>query len=244
MHISYQLYCSRNFPPLDATLAMLSAAGYTEVEGYGALYADPAALRAQLDAHGLAMTSGHMNLKDIEADPAKALAAAQTLGMTKVFAPHIMPNDRPSDAAGWRAFGQRLEKAGKPFRDAGIPFGWHNHDFELVDLGGTTPLDCIAESDLVLELDLGWVARAGHDPAAWIAKYGPRIAAVHVKDLAPAGENADEDGWADVGHGTQDWSAIKAAMEAAGIDHAVIEHDNPKDHARFATRSLAAVKAW
>ena len=37
---SYQLYCSRNFPPLADTLKMLAAAGYTGVEGYGALYAD------------------------------------------------------------------------------------------------------------------------------------------------------------------------------------------------------------
>jgi hypothetical protein len=28
------------------------------------------------------------------------------------------------------------------------------------------------------------------------------------------------------------------------VDHFVIEHDNPKDHARFAARSLAAVSGW
>lgn len=33
---SYQLYSSRNFPPLAATLTMLADLGYAEVEGYGA----------------------------------------------------------------------------------------------------------------------------------------------------------------------------------------------------------------
>ena len=53
MTIAYQLYCSRNFPPLDATLAMLADAGYGAVETYGGLYDDLDALRAGLDRHGL-----------------------------------------------------------------------------------------------------------------------------------------------------------------------------------------------
>ena len=37
---SYQLYSSRNFPPMSRTFEMVSKAGYTAVEGYGALYAE------------------------------------------------------------------------------------------------------------------------------------------------------------------------------------------------------------
>jgi sugar phosphate isomerase/epimerase len=242
--ISYQLYCSRNFPPLADTLAMLAAAGYAEVEGYGGLYGDPGALKAALDASGLRMTSGHFGLDMVEGDPARTIGIARTLGMTRVYVPYLMPDQRPTDAAGWRAFGQRLARAGAPLIDAGLTFGWHNHDFELADLGGTTALDCIAESpSLALELDLGWIARAGADPAAWIGKYAGRITSVHVKDLAPAGTK-EEDGWADVGHGTIAWGPVKAALDAAGVAHLVLEHDNPADHRRFATRSLASVKAW
>ncbi len=43
---SYQLYSSRNFPPMSRTFEMVSKAGYTAVEGYGALYADDAAVAA------------------------------------------------------------------------------------------------------------------------------------------------------------------------------------------------------
>jgi sugar phosphate isomerase/epimerase len=243
--ISYQLYCSRNFPPLDATLAMLAQTGFTQVEGFGGLYADEGALKAALDAAGLQMTSGHFGLDMLENDPAKALSVARTMGMTRVYCPHIMPDARPKDIAGWRAFGQRLAAVGRPFADAGLVFGWHNHDFELVDLGGVTPLDLIAETtSLSLELDLGWVRVAGHDPVAWIRKYAGRITSVHVKDIARDGEAADESGWADVGHGIIDWAPVKTALDAAGITHYVIEHDNPNDHARFARRSLAAVKGW
>jgi len=242
--ISYQMYCSRKFPPLADTLAMLARTGFTQVEGYGGLYGDVDALVAGLQANGLTMTSGHFGLDMLEQDPARTLAVARATGMTRVYCPHIAADQRPKDIAGWRAFGQRLQAVGAPFRDAGLVFGWHNHDFELVDLGGVTPLDLIAEADLALELDLGWVRVAGHDPVAWIRKYAGRITSVHVKDIARDGEAADEDGWADVGHGIMDWTAINAALVAAGINHYVIEHDNPKDDARLAARSLATVKAW
>ena len=105
----------------------------------------------------------------------------------------------------------RLEKAGKPFRDAGLDFGWHNHDFEFVALSdGSIPQDHIFAGgpNLSWEADIAWVIRGGADPFAYIEKYGNRITAVHVKDIAKAGENADQDGWADVGHGTVEWARL------------------------------------
>ncbi len=245
--ISYQLYCSRNFPPLADTLQMLAETGYREVEGFGALYADRAALRAGLDASGLAMTSGHVALDMLESDPAQALSIAREMGMTRLYVPYLLAEHRPTDAAGWAAFGRRLAEVGKPVRDAGLVFGWHNHDFELADLGGgETPLDLIAAAsdETALELDLAWVRVAGHDPVAWIDRYAGRITTVHLKDIAPDGACADEDGWADVGHGIMDWPAITSALDAAGIDHFVVEHDNPSDHRRFARRALAAVQSF
>ncbi len=244
MDLSYQLYCSRNWG-LDETLTMLADTGFKQVEGYGGLInaTGAAALRDKLDANGLSMTTCHLGLDDCETDPARAVADAQTLGLKMAFIPHIGPEDRPSDAAGWTTFAKRLATLGQHFTDAGIAFGWHNHDFECVSVGGAMPLDIIADH-VDLELDLGWVARAGHDPVAWINKYGSKIRAAHIKDIAPVGECADEDGWADVGHGTQNWPAIHAALAANGVTHYVTEHDNPADHARFAQRSLASMTSF
>ena len=242
--IAYQLYCSRNFPPLDDTLAMLSQAGYKAVEGYGGLYGDLDALKAGLDRNGLSMPSGHFALDMIEGDPQRAIEVARTLGMNKVFVPWIAPEHRGTDLASWRAFANRVATALAPVRDAGFTAGWHNHDWDLADVGGTTPTDLMAEAGLDLELDLGWVRRAGHDPVTVLRRLDGRVKAVHVKDIATQGEAADEDGWADVGHGTQDWAAIKAELDAQGIDHWVIEHDNPADHARFARRSLETMQSW
>lgn len=244
-HISYQLYCSRNFPPIGDTLHMLSEAGYTEVEGYNGLFDDLDGLRAGLDVTGLSMTSSHIGFDLIENDPDGVLQTIKTLGIKKVFVPFVAPDQRPTDAAGWAAFGKRLAEIGKPLRDAGLVFGWHNHAFEFEPTeNGELPIDLIAAAsdDMMLELDLGWVRVAGHDPVDWIEKYAGRVASAHVKDIATDGECTDEDGWADVGHGIMDWPAIHAALQAAGCTHYVAEHDNPSDHNRFATRSLAAIQ--
>lgn len=241
--IAYQLYCSRAVP-IGETLAMLEATGIRAVEGYGALYDDPEGLRVELQRHGLRMPSGHMALEAMEADAQKAIATAEVLGMDKVFVPWIAPEQRGTDLASWREFAGRVARALEPVRDAGFDVGWHNHDFDLQDLGGgISATDLMVEAGLDLELDLGWVARAGQNPVEALKRFAGRVKAVHVKDLAPAGTTA-EDGWADVGHGSQDWAAIRAELKAQGIDHWVLEHDNPTDPARFAKNSLQTVKGW
>ncbi len=100
--IAYQLYCSRNFPPLADTLKMLKSVGYSAVEGFGGLYAALDDLKAGLDANGLTMPSGHFGLDMVAGDPARAIHVARTLGMAKVFVPYVMPDQRPKDAAGGR----------------------------------------------------------------------------------------------------------------------------------------------
>ncbi len=244
---SYQLYSSRNFAPLAGTLAMLAAHGYASVEGYGGVYGDPAGLAAMLRANRLTMPTGHFGLSDLEDDLAGCLATARTLGLKFIYCPYLLPADRPTTAAGWQALGARLQTAGAPLIAAGYRFGWHNHDFEFAPLpDGTLPQDHIFAGGpgLEWEIDIAWIVRGGGDPLAAIARHGPRISAVHLKDIAPAGQNAAEDGWCDVGSGTVDWPAIMAALRQTACANFIMEHDNPADHSRFAGRSLLAAKGF
>lgn len=250
--LGFQLYSARNFQPFSGIYPKLQAVGYGEVEGYGALYAsledgELDAFRKELDQNGLTMPTAHFGLDMIEGDPDRVIKIAKTLGIEAVYCPYLMPDQRPTDASGWFAFGQRLQAAGKPLRDAGLIFGWHNHDFEFVALpDGSTPQEQIFAGgpELDWEADIAWVIRGGADPFAWIESYGKRISAVHVKDIAPAGENTDEDGWADVGHGTVDWKGLIAALKSTRVKHFVVEHDNPKDIDRLITRSIASFKTY
>lgn len=244
---SYQLYSSRNFPPLSDTLAMVAGFGYSQVEGYGAMInadLDPGKLVAMLDANGLTMPTSHFSVEFLEDDPDGAIKLARTLGLKAVFAPHIAEPLRPTTASGWSAFGKRVAEAGKPLQDAGLSFGWHNHDFEMAQIEGEYVLDLIlsASDSLAVELDLAWVQVGGLNPVDWIEKLSDRLVSVHLKDIAPAGQAKDEDGWADVGHGTIDWPAIVAALKKTNVQYHIAEHDNPNDDKRFAQRSIEAAR--
>lgn len=248
--ICYQLYSSRKFGPLPDTLGMLADLGYDGVEGYGALYADDDAvdtLAEGLRRTGLSMPSGHFSLDMCRDRPDRVLQIAGMLGAKAVYVPYIAPADRPTDVPGWKAFGDRLAEAGRPFREEGLVFGYHNHDFEYGALpGGELPLDLIlgADEGIALEFDLAWAVRAGADPVDTISRYGARVASAHVKDIAPAGQATGEDGWADPGHGTMPWPVLAARLSQVGCTHWIMEHDNPSDDARFARHAIASARGF
>ncbi|WP_275791380.1 sugar phosphate isomerase/epimerase family protein [Pararhizobium gei] len=241
--LSFQLYSAREFPPLGEQLKTLSALGFTNVEPYGDLYEDLAGFKVGLQANGLSADSGHFDLAMLESQPERAIEIATALGMKNIIAPWLDPEDRPVDAAGWKALGDRLETLNGVFTAAGFKFGWHNHDFEFTLLDdGSMPIEHLLGGNGVgLELDVAWVVRAGIDPLPWISRYSDRLLAVHVKDIAPAGENLDQDGWAHLGQGVVDWKAIWPAVAASSARVAVLEHDQPADWRRFAQESAAAL---
>lgn len=247
MDIGFQLFSARNYPLADV-LKKVKALGYSHVEGYGALYTnpDPAALKALLDANGLTMPTAHIGLDDLR-DTKKTLELAKTLGIKVVVCPWLAPDQRPTSAEGWRKFGADLQTIGKPFQDAGLTFGYHNHDFEFVTYDGKYAMDWLLEAApaVDVEADVAWIFRGKGDAAKWLADNGKRIIAVHIKDVAPEGQNTDEGGWADVGHGTLPWKDLwKVVREKTGAQYVVAEHDNPNDIDRFASRSIATIKSF
>ncbi len=245
--LSFQLYSARNYPDLDDFLAKLAALGYTQVEGYGGLYADAPALAEKFKRNGLSMPTGHFGLAQLQ-DTDTALKTAETLGVKRLYCPHIGPEGRSEDESKWVELAETLAGLGETFTREGYGFGWHNHDFEFVPTtSGRTPMEIILETAPALEweADVAWIARGKADPVQWFDRYGDRITAVHVKDIAPAGEATDEDGWADVGFGVLNWDQlINEVTSRTKAQYFVAEHDKPSDAERFARRSIATAKNW
>jgi len=244
MQISFQLYSARSLP-LPQALALVAKTGFEAVEGYRQLLADHPDLAVRLADHGLQMPTAHFPLPLLRR-PDEALRLAQNLGLEQLFCPFVPEAERPTTRAGWAAFGVELAEFGALARAQGVRFGWHNHDFEFSALpDGTLPMEALlAETDLAWEMDLAWMVRAGVDPQGWIERYGTRINAVHVKDLAPEGTLLDEDGWADPGQGVLDWSALLATLKRfTACRYLVAEHDNPADVGRFARRAFDFLKS-
>ena len=244
MDIGFQLFSARNFPLADV-LKKVAALGYVHVEGYGSLYTDVAALKAQLDANGLTMPTAHVGLDQLE-KPAETLELARSLGIKVVICPWLAPNQRPADASGWQRFGERLQAVARPYQDAGLGFGYHNHDFEFATYGGRYAIDLLLEAApaVGVEVDVAWIVRGKADPAPWLEQNGSRIVAIHLKDIAAPGQNAGEDGWADVGYGVVPWKTLFPLVKAkTQAKYFIAEHDNPSDIDRFASRSIASIKA-
>ncbi len=239
--LSFQLYSARKFEPWGKILPMLAKVGYTEVEGFGGVYGNPAAFRAELEAHGLAMPTGHFPIEMLEGDRKKVLAIAGGFAMRHIYCPFVAPDMRPKSGAGWKAFGKRLAVINAWARSEGYGFGWHNHDFEFRKLkDGSMPHERIfdAAPNLDWEIDVAWVAFTGQNPLKWIKAYGASITAVHIKDNAPKGENLDQHGQSDVGDGTVKWPEIFKALRNTRALYMIMEHDDPKDVNSFARRSF------
>ena len=118
-----------------------------------------------------------------------------------------------------------FNKSAEVCKAGGLQFGYHNHDFEFVELEGQMPFDLILkETDpklVQIELDLYWISFAGKDPVELFKQHPGRFPMWHVKDM----EKTPERAFAEVGTGSIDFQRIFNAAETAGVKHYFVEQD-------------------
>ncbi len=240
--IGVQLYTVRSILENDFVggIEKVAAAGYDEVEFAGYFDRSPADVKALLDRLGLAAPSAHVGLDALKDDLDAVVEAARVIGHQFVVCPWLAPNQRRTldDYRGHAAF---FNEAGKRFKDEGIQFAYHNHDFEFEPIDGRMPYDLLlaeTDADLVkMELDLYWITYAGQDPLAYFAKHPGRFPLCHVKDMA-----ADRT-MTPAGQGTIDFAAVFAKSDEAGLQHYFVEHDNAEDPIQSITTSYTYLRA-
>jgi len=245
--LSIQLYTLRFLEDVDRILDTVAEAGYRYVETVGAHLDNAATIKSKLDARGLKASSSHVSLAALREKPDAVAQACRILGFTDLFMPAVPPEQRDMDANGWRALGRELGDMAHRLKEQGIRLGYHNHHWELKPKDGAkTALELIFEaaegSPLAWQVDVAWLVRGHVDPKEWIRRYQSRITAAHVKDIAPPGQNEDQDGWADVGSGTLDWRDLWRTCREAGARWMVVEHDKPADPAETARASFAFLR--
>ena len=242
--ISIQIYSLRNAGELDRQLDIVREAGFDQVELIGSQLEDAVATKAKLDARGLVASSAHVGIAALRERLPSIAQACRHVGIAQLYMPSVPVAERDGPAAYWTALGRELAGHAHRFAESGIRLGYHNHHWELkTKEGGKTALELIfaaAEGGpLDWQVDVAWLVRGGADPLTLLLRYGDRVTSAHAKDLAPAGEKLDVDGWAALGHGPLDWPALAAACRQAGARCLVAEHDNPSDPARFARNAYA-----
>ena len=228
--IGLQLYTVRREMQrdFDATLARVAEIGYKEVEFVGYFGRTPQQAKAVLDRVGLIAPAAHQPFEALEGEWARTLEAAHTIGHQYVLAAWI-PEERRRTLDDWRRVADVFNRAGEAAKRAGLTFGFHNHSYEFVRVGDRLPYDVLIEACdpryVVFEMDLFWIAKGGGDPLAYFARYPGRFPLVHVKDM----DSTPQQGMVDVGQGIIGWRRIFAQRAQAGIRHAFVEHDQPRD---------------
>ena len=244
MNWSFQMFSARHTPLSDA-LRIIKQAGYSSVEAYRDNFIDVDAFRNALNDNELSVPSMHVNIDRLRDDSQGSMQLARDFTCEHIVCPYLEASERPVDANGWDALGAELADFARQWRAEGFTFAWHNHDFEFVALpDGTLPMQRLLDAapQMQWELDAAWVVRAGADPAPWIERHAARISAVHLKDVAATGTCEDEDGWADLGYGVVPWDTLMPLLAKAPAQLYAVEHDNPSDLKRFATRSIEAAR--
>ncbi|MDR2912965.1 MAG: sugar phosphate isomerase/epimerase [Alistipes sp.] len=171
----------------DAGLKIVSSHVNPELEGLGRGFATYT--RAMLPA-------AREYWKVTAADHAK-------LGCKYLIQPMMPAVTTHEDAALMCEF---FNDAGKICKDAGLIFGYHNHDFEFKRIAkpdapagnpfrpsGDYIMDLFIEgtdpASVMFELDVYWTVRGGNDPLEYMKKYADRIKVLHIKDTAVLGES-------------------------------------------------------
>lgn len=265
---------------LDATFVQIAGIGYREIELPSLYGKTPAEVRAAADKAGLAISSLHLAVTTrgpatgltLSSPPAELAEGLGALGAKRAALP-IAPfpdNFRPQpgeniQAAIGRAFGEAgpdlwhrtaalLNEKGAALKTAGVALGYHNHNIEFAPIDKTNGWDILVkETDPALvhfEVDTGWIATSGRDPATFLRQHRGRVKQLHVKDVA-AGNTTNfalSMKPAEVGSGTLDWASILPAAYDAGVRHFYVEQEPPFaipriEAARKSYRFLSALKA-
>ena len=162
---------------------------------------------------GLKITSSHVNPPTGEYTPdtrnmimeywKKTADDHAKLGVKYLVQPG-QPRTRSVEEVGYVC--DVFNEAGKIVKAAGIPFGYHNHDFEFAKVlpGGKEAIfgrhnkgekiyDLFlkdTDPDLVFfEMDVYWTVIGQNDPVEYMKKYPNRIKLLHIKDRAILGQS-------------------------------------------------------
>jgi sugar phosphate isomerase/epimerase len=227
--IGVQMYTLREMAArdLDATLGVVAKMGYAGVEFAGFQGHSAEEVRAMLDKYGLKAFAAHIPVTQFEGDLESVVSDLTTIGAPWGIVPWVSPDNRGETFM--RDLGLKMNAWGSRLKDAGINFGYHNHDFEFtVKLGtGETLFQTllnITDPDLVFfELDAFWASVGGYEPDQVINQNASRIRLVHIKDASRDDPRKD----VPFGEGVLDWGAILSAARSAGVEYYITEQDNP-----------------
>ena len=239
-------------PP--GTLKQLAAIGYGYVEAFAMAITNIAEFRKMLGDAGLGCPSGHFAFGFMPTE--KVLDDATAMGVKYVVS-SVLPAEQSKEggqksvdvgaviqkmnhlaADDFKAMAAMANQIGESAKKRDLVFAYHNHNVEFKKLeGGTTGYEILLkETDpalVKLEVDAGWMAAGGADPAALIRENAGRVKLMHFKDFStitpPINELSAAAGAhiVDLGTGVAPLKAAYEAARKAGVEYFIVDHDPP-----------------
>lgn len=252
--IGLQIYTVREEAAKDlrGTLKVIADIGYSEIELAGQPEQPAAEIRRLLADCGLVAPSMHASMRTLQKSAEQCIEYAHAIGaqylvcsFPSTFDSRSLPIDSMAAKLtldDWKWNADRLNRIGELARQAGMRCGYHNHNMEFRSYDGVIAFDeLLRRTDpalVTVELDIGWVVTAGHDPATYLRKHADRISLLHVKDVSKNLQVTQEPRaqTTEVGSGRIDWKVLFAAADPKLIRHYFVEQEN------FERSPLEAVK--
>jgi sugar phosphate isomerase/epimerase len=250
-NLGLQLYTIRDAMAADVpgSLKKVSDMGYKYVElaDYvdGKFYGySPDEFKKLVNDLGMEILSSHTQVEGagVTLESAKKMAEDHALiGAKYCIQPWVVEEMRTT-LASYQRMAANWNQIGKIMKEAGLQFGYHNHNFEFATVEGKVPYFDVLLADLdkdlvVMELDMFWTTKAGHNPVDIFNKYPGRFPLYHLKDgytNQPPFFDVIKDDIAPVGEGVVNFKEIIAAKDIAGMKYMIVEQDQSRDGDMFA----------
>jgi sugar phosphate isomerase/epimerase len=215
------IYGKRTQTDLAGVVHEIGRAGYDGIEAgnlASVMAAEP--LRNLLAINGMELAGIHTGYNGL--DQADQLAGY----LGKLGAHHLMVSgvgDIKRGLVAYEEAAKTFNKIGERCKTLGVSLCYHNHSWEFQKFGGKTALEILLESTdprfVFACVDTYWVRHGGQDPAAFLEKWLPRLAFVHLKDIRKDGK------FAEIGQGILDWKSIFAVLRKADLPWYCVEQD-------------------
>lgn len=229
--IYVQLYSVRDDVQKDfsGTLEKIAQIGFTGIEAAnyndGKFYGlSPSKFKSAIEKNKMEALSSHV-VKALEPEISKTnwnetwkwwdkcIADHKAAGMKYIVMPW-MPT--PKTLSELKAYCDYYNQIGERCNKAGIRFGYHNHNFEFIEIDGQRMYDYMLQntdpSKVFFQMDVYWTVRGGQSPVAYFQKYPGRFEILHIKDHKELGQS-----------GMVGFDAIFNNADKAGLKYIMVE---------------------
>ena len=230
--VCVQLYSLRSIigKNYQKVLTDLADMGYTAVEAAnysnGTFYGrTPAEFKADVEAVGMKVLSSHISngLTKAEFESGdfseklawwdQCIADHKAAGMEYIVTPWMGLQE---NLANLQLYCDYLNAVGKKCAEAGIKYGYHNHNYEFEKVEDVVMYDYLLEHTdpryVFFQMDVYWAVIGKASPVEYFHRYPGRFRMLHIKDEKEIGQS-----------GMVGFDAIFKNADVAGLENFVVE---------------------